>query len=59
MFVSLNGLKDSERDMTVLKMNQAIISCELLKILNSCRRFWTGGKSQLGYPKFDEGSTAR
>jgi len=59
MYVSLNGLKDSERDVTVLKMNQVIVSCELPKILNSCRRIWTGGQSQSRHPKFDGGSTAQ
>ena len=39
MYVSLNGLKGSERDVTVLKMSQVMVSCELLKIWNSCRRF--------------------
>jgi hypothetical protein len=39
MYVSLNGLKDSERDVTVLKMSEVMVSCELLKIWNSCRRF--------------------
>jgi hypothetical protein len=37
MYVSLNGLKDSERDVTVLKMSQVIVSYELPKILNNCR----------------------
>lgn len=31
MYVSLNGLRDSERDVTVLKMYQVIVSCELPK----------------------------
>lgn len=59
MYVSLNGLKDSARDVTVLTMNQVIVSCELPKILNSCRRILTVGQSQSRYPKLDRGSTAQ